>query len=62
MRLQPGQFDSRPEALTTIAWLREIERHFRALGTLVEFWPVFAIIRLTGSAIRWWETVERMQD
>ncbi|PON78146.1 hypothetical protein PanWU01x14_021280 [Parasponia andersonii] len=31
MRLQPGQFDGRPGALTAIAWLCEMERHFRAL-------------------------------
>ncbi|PON31201.1 hypothetical protein PanWU01x14_371650 [Parasponia andersonii] len=62
MRLQPGHFDGRPEALTAIAWLREMERHFRALGTPIEFWVVFAVTRLTGSTIRWWETVERMQD
>ncbi|PON64436.1 Zinc finger, CCHC-type [Parasponia andersonii] len=62
IRLQPGQFDGRPEALTAIAWLREMERHFRALGTPVEFWAIFAVTRLTGSAIRWWEIVERMQD
>ncbi|PON57847.1 hypothetical protein PanWU01x14_170600 [Parasponia andersonii] len=37
LRLQPGQFDGRLEALTAVAWLREIERHFRAFGTPVEF-------------------------
>ena len=36
-RLQPGQFDGRPDPLATIAWLREMERHFRSLSTLVEF-------------------------
>ncbi|PON37953.1 hypothetical protein PanWU01x14_316330 [Parasponia andersonii] len=39
-----------------------MERHFRALGTPVEFWAVFAVTRLIGSAIRWWEIVERMHD
>ncbi|PON33197.1 hypothetical protein PanWU01x14_354760 [Parasponia andersonii] len=62
MHLQPGQFDGRPETLTVITWLREMKRHFRALGTPVEFWAVFAVTHLTGSAIRWWEIVERMQD
>ncbi|PON50427.1 hypothetical protein PanWU01x14_222920 [Parasponia andersonii] len=62
MRLQPGHFDGRPEALMAIAWLREMERHFRALGTLVEFWAVFAVTHLTRIAIRWWETVEQMQE
>ncbi|PON32671.1 Zinc finger, CCHC-type, partial [Parasponia andersonii] len=62
MRLLPGQFDGRPEALTAIAWLYEMERHFQALGTPVEFWAVFAVTYLTGSAIRWWEIVERIQD
>ena len=39
-----------------------MERHFRSLGIPVEFWAIFVVTHLTGSAIHWWETVERMQD
>ena len=60
--LQPAQFDGRPDSLAAISWLREIERHFRSIGTPVEFWAIFAVTRLTGSVIRWWETVEQMQN
>ncbi|PON64131.1 hypothetical protein PanWU01x14_126530 [Parasponia andersonii] len=37
MRLQSGQFDGRLDPLAAIAWLHEMERHFRSLGAPVEF-------------------------
>ncbi|KAL5831551.1 hypothetical protein ACOSQ4_016905 [Xanthoceras sorbifolium] len=61
-RIFDAQFDGRQDPIAADRWLKAIRRAFSQVDTPSEFWVDFAVYRLTGDAIIWWENLSIQRD
>ncbi|KAL5772694.1 hypothetical protein ACOSQ2_012618 [Xanthoceras sorbifolium] len=61
-RIFDAQFDGRQDPIAADRWLKAIRRAFSQVDTPSEFWVDFAVYRLTGDAVIWWENLSIQRD
>ncbi|KAL5733461.1 hypothetical protein ACOSQ2_033153 [Xanthoceras sorbifolium] len=61
-RIFDAQFDGRQDPIAADRWLKAIRRAFSQVDTPSEFWVDFAVYRLTGDAVIWWENLLIQRD
>ncbi|KAL5755253.1 hypothetical protein ACOSP7_023473 [Xanthoceras sorbifolium] len=61
-RIFDAQFDGRQDPIAADRWLKAIRRAFSQVDTPSEFWVDFAVYRLTGDAVIWWENLAIQRD